>query len=73
MTPIRQHILTPNFIILHASSKAKTIIFIKTVRYNFMEKGLCEHEYQKLKIFILNYYFYFQTQQFQLKIIFMLK
>ena len=39
-----------------------------------MEKCLCGHEYQKLKIFIENYYFfYFQTQQFQLKIIFMLK
>ena len=34
---------------------------------------LREHENQKLKIFIVNYYFYFQTKQFELKIIFMLK
>ena len=24
---------------------------------------LCEHENEKLKIFIVNYYFYFQTKQ----------
>ena len=29
----------------------------------------CEHENQKLKIFIVNYYFYFQTKQFVLQII----
>ena len=34
---------------------------------------LCEHENQKLKIIIVNYYFNFQTKQFELKIIFMLK
>ena len=71
MKPVRQHNST-NFIILHASSKTRTIIFTKTVRYNLMEV-LREHENQKLKIFIVNYYFYFQTKQFELKIIFMLK
>ena len=34
---------------------------------------LCEHENQKLKILIVNYYFYFQTKQFELKLIFMLE
>ena len=34
---------------------------------------LCEYENQKLKIFIVNYYFYVQMQQFELKIIFMLE
>ena len=34
---------------------------------------LCVLENQKLKIFIVNYYFYFQTKQFELKIILMLK
>ena len=34
---------------------------------------LCEHENQKLKIFIVNYYFYFLTKQFKLNIILMLK
>ena len=43
---------------------------MKTVRYNLM-KVLCEHENQKQKIFIVNY-FYFQAKQFELKVIFML-
>ena len=34
---------------------------------------LCEYENQKLTILIVNYYFYFQTKQFELKIIFILK
>ena len=34
---------------------------------------LCEHENQKLTVLIVNYYFYFQTKQFELKIIFMLE
>ena len=34
---------------------------------------LCKHKNQKLKIFIVNYYFCFHTKQFELKIIFMLK
>ena len=34
---------------------------------------LYEHENQNLKILIVNYYFYFQTKQFELKLIFMLE
>ena len=55
------NITAPSFITLHASSKARTIIFNKTVRYNLM-KVLCKHENQKQQLFIVNYYFYFLNE-----------